>query len=95
MASYTYLHPTFDKFCPTTPNRTGCGAIDISQPATIGGVPNPLALPQDLGGSATVNNLFRNIYFENISSAASGNAVESNFTYGADRFYSLTMRYRL
>ena len=95
MASYTYLHPTFDKFCPTTPNRTGCGAIDISQPATIGGVPNPLALPQDLGGSATVNNLFRNIYFENISPAATGNAVESNFTYGADRFYSLTMRYRL
>lgn len=168
VASYTYLHPTFDKFCPTTPNQTGCGAIDISQPATIGGVPNPLALPQDLSGfdvpraprhkaslfgyvgidlgdagylfpggnvvytapfftsvfqadnrfripgrivagatltyrtkndrldlTATVNNLFRNIYFENISPAASGNSVESNFTYGADRFYSLTMRYRL
>ena len=51
VASYTYLHPTFRNFCPVlTPSV--CGAIDITEPATIGGVANPLRnKPQDLSGN--------------------------------------------
>lgn len=52
--SYTYLHPTFRSFCPTTADPAICGAVDISEPALLadGVTPNPLfQAPQNLSGN--------------------------------------------
>ena len=52
VASYTYLHPEFKSFCPLQTGSTTCGVIDISEPARINGLVNPLSgAPQDLGGN--------------------------------------------
>lgn len=55
-ASYTYLHPTFESFCPPLAGSAICGAIDITEPPTTNGLPdgpmNPLAgTPQDMSGN--------------------------------------------
>ena len=53
VASYTYLHPTFRNFCPTSVGQPVCGAVDVAElPAAAGAPPNPLAgLPQNLSGN--------------------------------------------
>ena len=52
VASYTYLHPTFRSFCPVASGSTSCGVVDITEPATINGIANPLSgALQDLSGN--------------------------------------------
>ncbi|HVR90364.1 MAG TPA: TonB-dependent receptor [Novosphingobium sp.] len=52
VASYTYLHGQFKDFCPQPTGSTSCGVVDISEPATINGVANPLSgALQNLSGN--------------------------------------------
>lgn len=159
VASYTYLNPTFRDFS---------GPIDLTEPATIGGVANPLAgAPQDLSGNeiprtprhkatlygyygidlgsagflypggnlsyqssfytspfevgrfripertvagltltyrtrderldvtGSVSNLFRNRYLDNFTVLSfDGGAASTVRSYGADRYWTVTARYR-
>ena len=44
--------------------------------------------------TGTVSNLFREIYSDNVSVAVIGGSAARTLSYGADRFYSVVMRYR-
>lgn len=166
VASYTYLHATFENFCPVI-TATLCGAIDITEPSTINGRPNPLSnAPQDLAGNdvprtprhkasiygyygidlgtagflypggsiayqsgfntssfnasrfkvsgrtivgatltyrtpnerlditGTLSNAFRKIYSDNGSVSSFGDEATTSTTFGQDRFWNVTARYR-
>lgn len=63
---------------------------------TIAGVTLTYRSPDDrLDITGTVSNLFEQIYSDNVNVAVIGGSAARTLSYGADRFYSVVLRYRL
>ena len=63
---------------------------------TIAGVTLTYRSPDDrLDITGSVSNLFEEIYSDNVNVAVIGGSAARTLSYGADRFYSVVLRYRL